>query len=259
MTEIISTFKRDYTTSQVWLLGIDTDSAWVNQLSNLVTEFEKNVRRARQYFEQQLKKLMAYIPGADLYWSIYNHNIEATVNELWAYVDESLFNLKLCVLGMKTANWIDEHYPLSAEEYEGQPRGRKKAQLLTVGTHRHYKTFTKHRMLDAHVTLLYKQMTDARWIDCTEADFRDLFSGDVTDTRITWTGLSGKASLTGLFKALRKAELISADDGSIPTILSNHFIDTQGNYLTHLDKGASLSVDAAEQLSEWFKVFQIRK
>lgn len=101
-------------------------------------------------------------------------------------------------------------------------------------------TFRKRGIVNGHLTLLYKELTEDGWIDTrtTEDEFLDLFADTRNDCRIIWSGKYGKSTLVYLFCQLCLEELIELPKGyTLSHILEAHFVDTDGHPLTNLDHG----------------------
>jgi len=97
----------------------------------------------------------------------------------------------------------------------------------------------KGKVTDDHLKVFFNTVVQDEWIDGDEKSFRALFSGKrEEDCILTWTGKHGKGTLVGLFKELVDAELVTVPKGyTIPSILEGHFQDSEGRWLTGLDKG----------------------
>ena len=99
-------------------------------------------------------------------------------------------------------------------------------------------TFKMGSISDGHLQMLRLKLIDVGWIanDTQPDDFTKLFSGKTNTIKITWTGIVGKGMLRFLFtKMAEQRFIIVPDSHSIDTILENHFIDTDGNYLSGLN------------------------
>ena len=103
---------------------------------------------------------------------------------------------------------------------------------------RNYITFTMSGITEGHLQMLRQKLIQVGWIaNDTQPDaFSKLFSGKTNTIKITWTGIVGKGMLRFLFtKMVEQRYIIVPDSHSIDTILENHFIDTDGNYLSGLN------------------------
>lgn len=121
-------------------------------------------------------------------------------------------------------------------------------------------TFMKRGILDAHVRLLFQKMIELDWIskDNDEQDFLDLFSGELSDCRITWGTKFGKSTLVFLFKYFETEGVIAVGQGyTIPNILMGHFVDQEGNYLTNLDNGDAPAPKSGKDSEDLLKVLKI--
>ena len=103
---------------------------------------------------------------------------------------------------------------------------------------RNYITFSMSNITEGHLQILRQKLINVGWIaNDTQPDaFAKLFSGKTNTIKITWTGIVGKGMLRFLFnKMVEQRFIIVPDSHSIDTILENHFIDTDGNYLSGLN------------------------
>ena len=102
-------------------------------------------------------------------------------------------------------------------------------------------TFTKAgTVLTANVTLVFQFLVEKKWIaESSDPDtFSVLFSGKASDKTIVW--LKAKGALRDLFKMLVDENVITCPEGySYLQIVSSHFKDKDGNYLTDLNSGYS--------------------
>lgn len=100
-------------------------------------------------------------------------------------------------------------------------------------------TFGKgNGVADGHIILLYTKLTKAGWIDGTEEDFKDLFSGKTKTCWLTWKGKFGKSTLEYLFAQMIEAKVVKLPDGFTQSnILEGHFRDAKGLALVGLGKG----------------------
>lgn len=132
-----------------------------------------------------------------------------------------------------------------------KPSGEKPRETMTFKR--------KSSVLDGHLTLLFNKLTKAGWIAGDEANFKALFSGKPDDEcQLTWMGEYGKGTLVELFKQMIAATLIVVPDGfTLSAILEGHFRDTEGNWLTGLDKGNSAHAKALPFIRECVKLLKI--
>jgi hypothetical protein len=100
-------------------------------------------------------------------------------------------------------------------------------------------TFTKAgTVLTANVTLVFQFLVREKWIaESSDPDaFTDLFLGKASNKTIVW--LKAKGVLRDLFKMLVDENVITCPEGySYLQIVSSHFKDKDGNYLTDLNSG----------------------
>lgn len=102
-------------------------------------------------------------------------------------------------------------------------------------------TFTKSgTVLNANLTLVFQYLVEKEWIaKSTDPDaFTDLFLGKSSEKTIIW--LKAKGVLRDLFKMFIDENVITCPDGyTYLQIVSSHFTDQEGNYLTDLNSGYS--------------------
>ncbi len=124
---------------------------------------------------------------------------------------------------------------------------------------RNYITFKMGNITDGHLQMLRKKLVDVGWIakDTQPDDFGKLFSGKTNTTKIIWTGIVGKGMLRFLFaKMVEQRFIIVPDSHSIDTILENHFIDTDGNYLSGLNSSKE-SIKHLPVIKECLDILQL--
>lgn len=102
-------------------------------------------------------------------------------------------------------------------------------------------TFTKSgTVLNANLTLVFQSLVEKKWIaQSSDPDaFTDLFLGKPSEKTIIW--LKAKGVLRDLFKMFIDEGVITCPDGyTYLQIVSSHFTDKEGNYLTDLNSGYS--------------------
>lgn len=113
----------------------------------------------------------------------------------------------------------------------------------------------KSGVTEGHIVLLYQKLVKEGWIEGNDADFKALFSGSRDeDCELVWLGKYGKGTLVELFKQFVQAKLIVVSDGfTLSSILEGHFKDTDGKWLTGLDKGDSANSKALPVIQECVK------
>ncbi len=130
----------------------------------------------------------------------------------------------------------------------------------TIQKQRETMTFKKKSgVLDGHLVLLYRKLTNEdKWIEGEEAHFIALFSGKRDkDCVLTWTGKYGKGTLVELFNQIIEADIIELPKGfTISAILEGHFKDTNGNWLTGLDKGNAANNKALPVIQECIRLLK---
>lgn len=102
-------------------------------------------------------------------------------------------------------------------------------------------TFIKSgTVLNANLTLVFQFLVEKKWIaKSSDPDaFTDLFLGKSSEKTIIW--LKAKGVLRDLFKMFIDEGIITCPDGyTYLQIVSSHFTDKDGNYLTDLNCGYS--------------------
>lgn len=102
-------------------------------------------------------------------------------------------------------------------------------------------TFRKSgTVLNANLTLVFQFLVEKKWIaQSSDPDaFTDLFLGKSSGKTIIW--LKAKGVLRDLFKMFIDEGVITCPDGyTYLQIVSSHFTDIDGNYLTDLNSGYS--------------------
>ena len=116
----------------------------------------------------------------------------------------------------------------------------------------------KSGVTEGHIVLLYQKLVKEGWIEGNDADFKALFSGSRDeDCELVWLGKYGKGTLVELFKQFVQAKLIVVSDGfTLSSILEGHFNDTDGKWLTGLDKGDSANSKALPVIQECVKLLK---
>ena len=116
----------------------------------------------------------------------------------------------------------------------------------------------KSGVTEGHIVLLYQKLVKEKWIEGVDADFKALFTGKRDEEcQLVWKGLYGKGTLVELFKQLVNEGLIVVSAGyTLSSILEGHFKDTEGNWLTGLDKGNSANAKALPVINECVKLLK---
>lgn len=116
----------------------------------------------------------------------------------------------------------------------------------------------KGGMTEGHVVLLYQKLVTEGWIDGNDVNFKALFSGSRDqDCELIWLGKYGKGTLVELFKQFVQAMLIVVPEGfTLSSILEGHFKDSDGKWLTGLDKGDSANSKALPVIQECVKLLK---
>ena len=143
-----------------------------------------------------------------------------------------------------------KHYsPTISPTPSYKPKVKRPTQRVTNATFTYrWLTTAPHR-----ITNLYQYLLCAKWIasDTLPDDFLAIFSGEVTNCKIRWTGK--KTYLVYLFRLLTDKKYISTPKGiGRWMIVGSHFIDTHNRLFTLLNS-QRIPVKAQqtiEQLSE---------
>lgn len=175
-----------------------------------------------------------------------------------------------CVFAMPGASVVQNHGTDTAPKAKGAkattPKPERKSSVPKLTPKpanekpRERMTFKKRGITDAHVSLLYHKMLELAWIspDNNEQDFRDLFSGELSDCKVIWGSKYGKSTLAFIFKYFESEGFIAVTKGfTIPNILMGHFVDEDGNYLTNLDNGDAPAPKSGEESVELLKTLKI--
>ena len=90
----------------------------------------------------------------------------------------------------------------------------------------------------ATISLLFDTLKKKKWLsaDSDQKDFLDIFSGDPSDSSVTW--LRSKGALRELLQDLVDNGMVSVPRGyGILALASSHFKDKCGRWMTDLNKG----------------------
>ena len=136
------------------------------------------------------------------------------------------------------------------EKKDANEKPAKSRETITFGR--------KSGVTKGHIVLLYQKLVKEGWIEGNDADFKVLFSGSRDeDCELVWLGKYGKGTLVELFKQFVQAKLIVVSDGfTLSSILEGHFKDTDGKWLTGLDKGDSANSKALPVIQECVKLLK---
>ena len=252
---MMSSNRRDYGSASEWLSALRQDEAWLSQLHQLETSTADDLIVHRDCALRRIGQGEAFE-----YWEIYSHQVEPVVAEVWEIAELTLPKLKIQTIGMLSMEWLEQHAKTNAAPSEKKKRSAKKKKPEKPEKPRETMTFRKKSgVIDGHLTLLYKKLTDEGWIEGNDVDFKALFSGKRDeDCQLTWTGLFGKGTLVGLFKKLAADGLVIIPDGyTLPAILEGHFKDNSGNWLMGLDKGDPVNDKALPVIQECVKNMKI--
>ena len=156
---------------------------------------------------------------------------------------------------------VTEDATVPVPQKKGTSRKPKKAATAKPKKPRETMTFgRKSGVTEGHLVLLYQKLTEEGWIEGNEADFKALFSCKRDeDCQLTWKGIFGKGTLVELFKQFVAEGLITVSTGyTLPSILEGHFKDTEGRWLTGLDKGNSANDKALPIIQECVKLLKAK-
>lgn len=177
------------------------------------------------------------------------------------YVENEFGNIEEGGIGVQYNIVSPEKKPNPNAKAKGSKPAAKKDDKPKV---RELMTFQKKGIMDGHVSLLFNQLREAKWIEGTDADFKLLFSGKRKDFSLKWVGtmgksFMGKSTLEYLFKCLVEAEHgISVPEGyTLSNIIEGHFKDREGNWITGLGKGDAPNKKAIALVDEWVKLLQM--
>lgn len=153
-----------------------------------------------------------------------------------------------CTFTMPAPN---THTPSTQKSTKQGGRSKKK----DINKVRELMTFNKKTIVDGHITILFMKLQKAGWIDGTEEDFKDLFKGENKDCSLTWKKKFGKSTLVYLFQQMIDNKCIELKTGfTLPNVLSGHFKDEEGYWLTGLDKGDKPAPKAVSFVDECVKL-----
>jgi hypothetical protein len=169
------------------------------------------------------------------------------------HVEQEVANVEPGGIGIQINNGSAAKAAKPAAERGKQDSGEKPEkprETMTFGR--------KGGVTDGHLTLLYRVLVKKGWIDGNEADFKALFSGKIDeDCGLTWKGMFGKGTLVELFKQCVAEGLVTIADGfTLSAILEGHFKDTNGAWLTGLDKGNPANDKALPIIKECVKLMK---
>lgn len=150
---------------------------------------------------------------------------------------------------------LDSHTPIKTNFSNSEKKVKTKKRETNM--ERELMTFQKNGIVDGHITLLFLKLQKAGWIDGSEEDFKDLFKGKNMECALIWKGKFGKSTLVYLFRQLIKEGCIKLQEGfTLPNVLSGHFKDMDGYWLTGLDKGDSPAPKAVPFVKECIKLLR---
>ena len=163
------------------------------------------------------------------------------------HVENEFGNIEPGGIGIQINNGSADKATKPAAKRGKQDSGEKPEKPRETMTFQH-----KACVLEGHLTLLFDKLTKAGWISGEEAHFKALFSGQLDEEcKLTWTSGYGKGTLVELFKQMVGAKLVIVPKGfTLSAILEGHFTDTDGKWLTGLDKGNAANDKAIPFIQE---------
>lgn len=248
---MMSSNRKDYGSAAEWLETLRQDESWLSQLQQLQSAAAGDLSVHREDALRRIGNAFTFE-----FWGIYGHQVEKVVAEVWEIAELSLPKLKIQTIGMLSMEWIEQHAGTdtsTAEEAKKRTAKKKPEKPRETMTFMH-----KGSVLEGHLTILFNKLTQDDWIDGNEADFKALFSGrSDEDCQLTWKGKYGKGTLAELFKQLVSSALVIVPDGFTQSaILEGHFKDTDGHWLTGLDKGNAANDKALPFIEECVKLLK---
>ena len=114
--------REDYASYHEWLEALKKDKLWLAQLRRLQSpncNMQAMYAEALGLFDNDHTRR---------YWTIYQHDIESTLEEAWADVEITPSMLKWAAIGMLTLEWLKEH---GLGEDKGERRKESHYDLLT--------------------------------------------------------------------------------------------------------------------------------
>ena len=258
---MMSGFRKDYGSAAEWLSALRQDNAWQCQQRHLQES------SASEYCVHHDDAMRRIGDGETFeFWEIYQHKVEPVVTEVWEIAELSLVKLKIQTIGMLSIEWLEQHASTDGASNKASKKVSVKAKKSaakkkadTPQKPRESMTFgRKNGVIDAHFALLYQKLDKEGWIKGNEADFKALFSGKRDeDCVLTWQGSYGKSTLVELFKQFVEKGLVTVASGfTLPAILEGHFKDSEGQWLTGLDKGNAANDKAQPFIQECVKLLK---
>ena len=247
---MISNVRAKYGSAQEWLAALMKDEAWLGKLQELQNAKPSDYNKFRDIAIKKMEEKIFYGP-----WDTYHH-VGKAVQDLWDS-GLSLGSMKHKAVGMLMIEWLEQH------SMAGITKGTKKtaAKNKSAKSKRTRERMTfgcKSGVTEVHLTLLYQKLVNEGWIEGNEVDFRALFTGKRDEEcQLIWGGLYGKGTLVELFRQFVSAGLVTVPNGfTLPAILEGHFKDTNGQWLTSLDKGNAANDKALPFIKECVKLLK---
>lgn len=249
---MMSSNRGDYASASEWISALRQDEAWLSQQRLLMTSAATDVSIHREDAIRRIGKGETFE-----FWEIYRHQVEPVICEVWEIAELTLPKLKIQAIGMLSMEWIEQHTETDITKKPKRTTAKKKPEksekpreMMTLRR--------KSGVTEGHLLLLYRKLVKERWIGGNDVDFKALFSGKRDeDCQLTWKGLYGKGTLVELFKQFVQAKMIVVPEGfTLPSILEGHFKDTDGKWLTGLDKGDPANSKALPVILECVKILK---
>lgn len=249
---MMSSNRSDYASASEWLSALKQDEAWLNQEQRLTDSEASDVSIHHEDAKRRIGRGETFE-----FWEIYGHQVEPVISEVWGIAELSLPKLKIQAIGMLSMEWLEKHSNPGVKSEAKKTSAKKK----TAKPQKPRETMTFYRksgVTEGHLILLYQKLVKEKWIEGNEADFKALFSNKRDENCVLkWDGKYGKGTLVELFKQFVSAGLITVANGfTIPSILEGHFVDSDGKWLTGLDKGNAANDKALPIIKECVKLLK---
>lgn|GEM_PF-2616817 len=249
---MMSSNRSDYKSASEWLSTLIHDEAWLTQQQQLQSSTAADANVHRDAAIRRIGMGETYE-----FWEIHGHQVEKAVSEVWEIAELSLPKLKIQTIGMLSMEWLEKHSNSEVKSEVKKTSTKKKPEKPQKP--RETMTFyRKSGVTEGHLILLYQKLVKEEWIEGNEADFKALFSNKRDESCVlTWKGKFGKGTLVEIFKQFVGAGMITVANGfTIPSILEGHFVDSNGKWLTGLDKGNAANDKALPIIKECVKLLK---
>lgn len=249
---MMSSNRSDYASASEWLTALRQDEAWLSQQQRLSASETTDVSIHREDATRRIGHGETFE-----FWEIYGHQVDPVINEVWGISELSLPKLKIQTIGMLSMEWLEKHSDSGVKSDTKKTSAKKKPEKPQKP--RETMTFNRNGgVTEGHLILLYQKLVKEGWINGNEADFKALFSNMRDENCVlTWKGKYGKGTLVELFKQFVTAGLTTVANGfTIPSVLEGHFVDSNGKWLTGLDKGNAANDKALPTIKECVKLLK---